>query len=732
MPGENSSPKLILGPLLRYVGETEATIWVETDAPCEVEILDRREPTFTVEEHHYALVRIEGLEPDSFNEYEVRLDGERHWPPADSELPPSAIRTLGGDKPIDVCFGSCRVALPHEEPYVQSKDNHEDGKEYDALRVLATEMIRGEHTQWPEFLFLLGDQVYVDEGSPRTREKIRRRRGTETPPGEEVMDYEEYSWLYEESWSDPLIRWLLSTVSVSMQWDDHDMSDDWNISRSWLQEMRRKSWWHGRATAGIMSYWVYQHLGNLSPRALDEDDLYGQIRGNVHATSVLREFATEVHSTGNGSRWSFCRDLGGTRVIFMDSRAGRVLDEGKRSMVDEDEWEWIVDHATGDFDHLLLATTVPLAALARLPPPRGLERAGLRRGLGRAGGPRRREAAPRRRLRPLGLIRQVVPPTAGAAGGGRVGQARQVARLDRRPLRRCPPRLPGRNRLPGVRDRERDLSGGLLALPQPARAERAAGDPDRFLASLHRRHARAGGSGRHSRSGNALAPGRGPLLRQPGGDAAARRPRGPDEARQNDSGRGRRALPGLRFRASHCLSTSDPAGRCTPVRAGLDGVPSRHGHQAQRRHPSLPLRGGGAAVAAGPPGWSLLDEEGPRRLDDPEGRIRGGERARDCALRELGEELGAAPELDVDALVDLGSVRQKSGKVVEAWAAEGDFDPAELNSNTFAMEWPPRSGSEREFPEVDRAEWFDPEQARRQILSAQAELIDRLLDHLRG
>jgi predicted NUDIX family NTP pyrophosphohydrolase len=115
----------------------------------------------------------------------------------------------------------------------------------------------------------------------------------------------------------------------------------------------------------------------------------------------------------------------------------------------------------------------------------------------------------------------------------------------------------------------------------------------------------------------------------------------------------------------------------------------------------------------------------------PKGEYEEGELARDCALRELGEELGAAPELDVEALIDLGSVRQKSGKVVEAWAAEGDFDPAALNSNTFAMEWPPRSGGEREFPEVDRAEWFDPEQARQRILPAQAELIDRLLSHLR-
>jgi len=353
-------PELILGPLLRYVGETEATVWVETDAPCTVEILGREEQTFTVEEHHYALVRLEELEPAGFHPYEVRLDGERRWPEPDSDLPPSVIRTLDSDKPIDVCFGSCRVALPHEGKWVEKKDDHEDGKEFDALRVLAREMIRGEHSEWPEYLLLLGDQVYVDEGSIETRERIRERRGTETPPGEEVTDYEEYTWLYHESWSDPFIRWLLSTISTSMAWDDHDMSDDWNISESWLHAMRQKSWWHRRVTAGVMSYWVYQHLGNLSPRALDEDDLYGRVRGNVQATTELREFAAQVSTTASGSRWSYCRDLGDTRVIVVDSRAGRVLETGAREMVDEEEWEWILEHARGDFDHLLIATTVPL------------------------------------------------------------------------------------------------------------------------------------------------------------------------------------------------------------------------------------------------------------------------------------------------------------------------------------------------------------------------------------
>jgi predicted NUDIX family NTP pyrophosphohydrolase len=115
----------------------------------------------------------------------------------------------------------------------------------------------------------------------------------------------------------------------------------------------------------------------------------------------------------------------------------------------------------------------------------------------------------------------------------------------------------------------------------------------------------------------------------------------------------------------------------------------------------------------------------------PKGEFGEGEEARDGALRELAEELGgAAPAVAPSALVELGSVRQKGGKVVHAWAAEADFDPAELSSNAFAMEWPPRSGAEREFPEVDRAEWFEPARAREKVLVAQVELIDRLLDRL--
>jgi len=99
-----------------------------------------------------------------------------------------------------------------------------------------------------------------------------------------------------------------------------------------------------------------------------------------------------------------------------------------------------------------------------------------------------------------------------------------------------------------------------------------------------------------------------------------------------------------------------------------------------------------------------------------------------AARREFEEETGSPPP-DGD-VIDLGEVRQSSGKRVTAWAVEGDFDPTTLKSNTFTTEWPPRSGKQAEFPEVDRAEWFDLETARAKLVKAQAGFIDALAREL--
>ena len=351
-------PSLVLGPLLRYVGETDAVLWVETDAACEVEILGTKERTFCVCGHHYALVCCGDLEPGTWHEYEVLLDGERVWPRPDG-WPPSAFNTYPKDTALRLVFGSCRVAAPHEPPFSLRKDEDERGREIDALHTLAFQMREQPREEWPDALLMLGDQVYADEVSPATRAFIETRRDVSEAPGERVLDFEEYTHLYYESWSDPAIRWLLSTVSTMMIFDDHDVHDDWNISEAWVQKARAHHWWNEHIKGALSSYWVYQHLGNLSPDAHQDDELLAKVKAADDAEQLLEDFAYRADRSTDGSRWSYCRDLGSTRLIVIDSRAGRVLEEDHRSMLDSAEWDWVYEHATGDFDHLLIGTSLP-------------------------------------------------------------------------------------------------------------------------------------------------------------------------------------------------------------------------------------------------------------------------------------------------------------------------------------------------------------------------------------
>jgi hypothetical protein len=352
--------QLVLGPVLRYVDETEATVWVETDERCTVEVLGCGAQTFCVAGHHYALVHVTGLDPGGTRQYHVRLDGEQRWPVAGSPFPPSVIRTPSPDRPARIVFGSCRVAAPHEPPHSLRKDDHDEGREVDALHALALRMCEQPADQWPDRLLMVGDQVYADEVSPATREYIAARRNVHRPPFEEVADFEEYTRLYLESWGEPVMRWLLSTIATSMLFDDHDVHDDWNISASWVEDMRRLPWWEDRITGAFMSYWIYQHLGNLEPEHLHDDEMYDRVRASEDATEDLRAFAHRADRETEGTRWSWCRDYGGVRVIAIDSRAGRVLEPGRRSMIDDGEWDWICERLVGGHDHLVIATTLPL------------------------------------------------------------------------------------------------------------------------------------------------------------------------------------------------------------------------------------------------------------------------------------------------------------------------------------------------------------------------------------
>jgi predicted NUDIX family NTP pyrophosphohydrolase len=136
-------------------------------------------------------------------------------------------------------------------------------------------------------------------------------------------------------------------------------------------------------------------------------------------------------------------------------------------------------------------------------------------------------------------------------------------------------------------------------------------------------------------------------------------------------------------------------------------------------------RDGAVEVLLVHPGGPLWARRDAGAWSIPKGEVGEGEDPRAVALREFEEETGHPPPRG--ELVALGEVRQRGGKLVTAWAAAGDLDPAAITSNTFTLEWPPRSGRRRQFPEVDRAGWFDPATAREKLLAAQAELVDRLL-----
>ncbi len=129
----------------------------------------------------------------------------------------------------------------------------------------------------------------------------------------------------------------------------------------------------------------------------------------------------------------------------------------------------------------------------------------------------------------------------------------------------------------------------------------------------------------------------------------------------------------------------------------------------------------------GGPIWASRDE-GVWTV--PKGEYGEGETPWSVARREFEEETGH-PAPDGDA-IDLGEIRQKGGKVVVAWALEGDLDPATAHSNTFPFEWPPRSGRWITIPEIDRVEWFSPDEARRRVKDTQIPFIDRLLEALSG
>lgn len=136
------------------------------------------------------------------------------------------------------------------------------------------------------------------------------------------------------------------------------------------------------------------------------------------------------------------------------------------------------------------------------------------------------------------------------------------------------------------------------------------------------------------------------------------------------------------------------------------------------------IRGDELQVLLGHMGGPLWAGKDKGAWSIPKGAIDPGEDPFQAALREFAEEVGAPPT--AGKAIELGAITQRSGKKVHAWAIEGDLDPADQRSNTFQMEWPPRSGVRKRFPEIDRVQWFNVSDAQARAIGGQGELFHRL------
>ena len=361
MPDLQERPgPLLLGPLLRYVGESTASVWVQTADAATVTVRCGERAwsarTFVVEGFHFALVLVDGLTAGETYEYAVDIDDTQVWPTPGSEYPAPRIATLVHGRPTRLAFGSCRTSVPHDP-------EHHGSHGVDALRTYAMALAAGD-LEWPDAIAFLGDQVYADETSDEMRDFIATRRSLDEPPGEELKDFTEYAHLYSLAWSEPANRWLLSTLPSSMIFDDHDIRDDWNTSWTWHAEINQTQWWHERLVGGLTAYWVYQHIGNLDHDALAADEIWSLVaahdgQGEIDLTAPLRDLVERNDRHPEVYRWSYARELGDCRLVVLDSRAARVLEPEERHMLDPAEIEWLSEQLTGDVDHLFVGTSLP-------------------------------------------------------------------------------------------------------------------------------------------------------------------------------------------------------------------------------------------------------------------------------------------------------------------------------------------------------------------------------------
>ncbi|MDH3640067.1 MAG: alkaline phosphatase family protein, partial [Gammaproteobacteria bacterium] len=258
------------------------------------------------------------------------------------------------------------------------------GDGVDALRAWARRLYQGRSLRrfrWPHLVIMMGDQIYADSLSNRMKKRIKpsrerlrqqlRQQGMELSDDEfsdlsgQLLSFEEYRAAYIESWGNPDVRWALSCIPSLMVFDDHEVIDDWNLSRPWLNEKQRQPWWASQFVGALSAYWLYQGAGNLAPRAWRTDPRMrvfrpSSVTSSRSGTALLRSQFLQVAAGGRRQRFGYTFDVGATRIVVADCRTRRILNPNNRRLMDDEEWRWFEKQCTGSrHPFLIIVVTIP-------------------------------------------------------------------------------------------------------------------------------------------------------------------------------------------------------------------------------------------------------------------------------------------------------------------------------------------------------------------------------------
>ncbi len=387
-----------VGPLVRAVSAESAAVWCEWTEAGEVELVavpeqaaqeqiampltrSTRARTICVGGHHYTLFHLTGLQPASWYAYTlapISVSGEPAAVASSSFPSPGqrliqCFRTLdlpGEGQPLRVAYGSCRnLSAPGP----------------DALSAFGTWLqttFDERETLWPRLLLLIGDQIYADEGLRRRKKAAnsdqRKPVKSALPPG--AHSFEEFTALYEEAWmEDAGVRQALAALPTYMIFDDHEITNSWNIAPSWLGQALRRGL-EQTLVDGLVAYWLYQGWGNLCARSASEHPLLALMQQAAQSgEDALEELRDRVRKAVYGEimpHWHyeipttppiFVADVRADRPAFRGKTEAAALDAPARIMSQpqmEELRRWLQTHAS---TAVLLVSSVP----ALLPPAIG-------------------------------------------------------------------------------------------------------------------------------------------------------------------------------------------------------------------------------------------------------------------------------------------------------------------------------------------------------------------------